>query len=262
MQHVPAINPNHINSVPVKPLANDTSLAPSLFQQSLLSPKSPKPKIHYSNYDYLLALILFFFYAVYVWLYVANRKRLNQLIKGFYFNRPNTQLSRDEYSGSNRMGVLLSLLFLFTITLFSVQVIDYYGIPVHVPRYWLYGIVGGSLVLMYLVKVLTVRLSGFVFKTSKEASEYIATLFLFINVLGLFMLPVVTCLAFVRQIPASVFVYTGCFFIAGFLCVRLVRGVVIGFSSNRVSKFYLFLYLCTLEIIPFVVLVKLFMLFV
>jgi hypothetical protein len=87
-------------------------------------------------------------------------------------------------------------------------------------------------------------------------------MFVFINLLGLIMLPVVICLEFVKHVNPVVFIYTGLFLIIGFLCMRLLRGIVIGMRSNRVSKFYLFLYLCTLEIVPFVILVKLFMLYI
>ena len=258
---VPRIN--SANTPAIVPVSQpDTARGVSLFKNNLLDVKSQKPQIHFTGYDYVLALILFVSYIIYVWIYVANRKRLNLLIRGFYFNRSSSQLSREDYSASNRMGVLLSLIFIFTISLFAGQVIDYYGIAVNVSKTVLYLLLSGGLVLMYLLKVVTIRLSGFIFKTGKEASDYIATLFLFINILALFMLPVVTCLAFVSQVPPYIFIYTGYAVIIGFLCIRLVRGMMIGFNSSRVSKFYLFLYLCTLEIVPFILLVKLFMLFV
>ncbi|MCW3071878.1 MAG: hypothetical protein JWO44_1768 [Bacteroidetes bacterium] len=239
--------------------AADTTLAPSIFQQHELQPRHVKPLIHLTSYDYLVALILFVSFCTFVWLYVSNAKKLNQLVRGFYVNRSGGQLSRDEYSASNRVGFLLSLLFLFTIPLFIGQVIEYTGIDLKMGRIAMYSTIALGLMLTYLVKYITIRLSGFIFKVGKEALDYSTAMLIFVNILGLFMLPVVTCLEFVKQVNPLVFIYTGVFFLAGFLCIRLLRGIVIGFSSNRVSKFYLFLYLCTLEIVPFVILVKLFM---
>jgi hypothetical protein len=126
----------------------------------------------------------------------------------------------------------------------------------------MYSTIAISLIVMYSVKAALIRFSGFVFKTNKESAEYASTMFIFLNILGLFMLPVVTCIAFVKQINPHVFIYVGYFIILSFLCVRLIRGLVIGFNSNRVSKFYLFLYLCTLEIIPLIILVKLFKIYI
>jgi hypothetical protein len=233
-----------------------------MFGGHTLQPQHAKPQIHFTNYDYAVALILLFSFCVFVWLYVTNQKRLEQLIRGFYPNRSGNQLSRDEYSASNRMGFLLSVMFLFTISLFAGQVIEYYGIEIREGKTVMYFAIATGLVLMYLLKFLTIRLSGFVFKVGKEALDYSSALFIFVNILGLFMLPVVICLEFVKQADPRIFIYTGYFFILGFLCMRVLRGLVIGISSSRVSKFYLFLYLCSLEMVPFVILVKLFMLYV
>lgn len=255
---MPETNPAIHDTMSVLPAA-DTTLAPSIFQQHQLQPRHEKPIIHLTGYDYLVAIILFVSFAAFVWLYVSNAKKLNQLVKGFYVNRTGGQPARDEYSASNRVGFLLSLLFLFTIPLFLGQAVEYWGIDLRMSRIAMYSTIAVGLALMYLVKYITIRLSGFIFKVSKEAQEYATAMLIFVNMLGLFMLPVVICLEFVKQVSPLVFIYTGAFFIAGFLCMRLLRGIVIGFSSNRVSKFYLFLYLCTLEIVPFVILVKLFM---
>jgi hypothetical protein len=241
--------------------SSDTSLSPSLFSGHELPVKNNAPVIHFTNYDYAVALILFISFCTFVWLYVSNQKKLGQLIRGFYLNRSGNQLSRDEYSVSNRVGFLLSLLFLFTIPLFAGQVVEYYGINVKMERTSMYIALVIGLCAMYFLKYLSIRLSGFIFKVGKEALDYSSAMFVFINILGLFMLPVVICMEFVKQVNPQIFIYTGCFFIFGFLCMRVLRGIVIGAASNRVSKFYLFLYLCTLEIVPFVIMVKLLMLY-
>jgi hypothetical protein len=240
----------------------DTSMAPSIFQNHQLTVKDAKPVIHFTHYDYVVALLLFLAFCLFVWLYVSSNKRLNQLIKDFYTSRKGNRSSKDEYSVSSRVGFTLSILFLLTISLFITQIIEYYGWIINMSTSALYASLIIALLVMYLLKIGMIRLSGFIFKTGKETSEYISAIFIFINVLGLFMLPVVTCLAFVKQVNPRVFIYTGYLIIGSFLCLRLLKGLVIGFGSNRVSKFYLFLYLCTLEIIPFVILIKLFMLYV
>ena len=242
-------------------VSTDTAAAPSLFQGHLLPEKHQDPILHFTNYDYEVGLVLFFSFIVYVWLYTVNRKRLHQLIKGFYLNRLSGPLSREEYVGSNRSAVLLSVLFLITITLFAGQTALYYNYNFSESRPMLYFSIATALFLMYSVKILVIRLIGAIFKLGKEAADYIATLFLFIHILGLFMLPVVVGLTFVKQLNPLIFIYTGFGIAVGFLCIRLLRGMLIGFSSARVSGFYLFLYPCTLEILPFVVFLKLFLLY-
>jgi hypothetical protein len=66
-------------------------------------------------------------------------------------------------------------------------------------------------------------------------------------------------MACVKDVSPEVFIYSGGSVFVLLLLIRVLRGVLIGFNSIRVSKFYLFLYLCTLEILPFVIMAKLFM---
>ncbi|HEX8515376.1 MAG TPA: DUF4271 domain-containing protein [Bacteroidia bacterium] len=240
----------------------DTFLSPSLFNGHELQPHHPGPVIHLTGYDYIVGIVLFVSFCTFVWLYAANRKKMEQLVRGFYLNRSGQQLSRDEYSVSNRVGFLLSILFLFVMSLFAGQIVEYYGLNVRMGRTYMYIFLVVGLIATYLTKYLVIRLSGFIFKLGKEAMDYSSAIFVFINILGLFMLPVVTCLEFVREVSPVVFIYAGYFLVLSFLCMRILRGIVIGFGSNRVSKFYLFLYLCTLEIVPIIILVKLFKLYV
>ena len=110
---------------------------------------------------------------------------------------------------------------------------------------------------IYAVKFAAINLVGYVFQVQKEAKELMMSVFLFCNALGLFMLPLVICLSFVKQVSPLVFIYTGIAIIGSFILIRIVRGILIGLKSPRVSKFYLFMYLCTLEILPFILMVKL-----
>jgi hypothetical protein len=231
----------------------------SLFQDHLLEPAAIKPEIHFTQYDYTVFGILFLAFVMFVWLYAANRKRLNQVLRSFYAGRFSTQ-SREELSIGNRVSIFLSLLFIITMSLFALQVNRHYQLVDLPETVLLFLFIAMIIVLTYLGKVLVVRFFGFVFQTSKEAVEYLHSLFLFGNTLGIFMMPVVICLAFARNLPPVFFIYTGFGLIVTFLCARLVRGFIIGMNSARVSRFYLFLYLCTLEILPFIVLVKLFIL--
>jgi hypothetical protein len=240
-------------------LSADTAAAVSLFQKHLLEMKHQNPVIHYTQYDYLVTSVLFFSYSMFVWLYISNSKRLNQIVKGLYVGRYANQLAREEVSIGNRAVIFLSALFVLTLTLFFYQIASYFGFLQGDNVVGTFCIIALIIFSIYSVKLLVIRAVGFVFETQKEIREYTISVFLFCNTLGLFLLPVVICLAFLKQVNPSVFIYSGITLIAVFLFTRLIRGLIIGFNSTRVSKFYLFLYLCTLEIVPLVIMVKLFM---
>lgn len=245
--------------MPIQSPVNNLIADSSMFGSTLLEPQNKEPQIHLTHYDYTVSLILFFSYVLFVWLYATNRKRLNQVIKAFYISRFANQLAREEISFGNRVSLFLSSLFVITVTLFAFQINKYYGLLDLGSDTMAFLVIAVALTSAYLLKIITTRFFGYVFKTQREAGEYTTSIFLFGNTLGLFMMPVVICLAFAKQVNPLVFIYTGLVIMATFLCARLVRGLIIGINSVRVSRFYLFLYLCTLEILPFVILVKIFM---
>ena len=238
----------------------DTSKTVSLFKNNPLQAKDPAPQLHNTHFDFGVSIILFFAFVLFVWLYASNRKRLNQVIKAFYINRYANQLAREEISIGNRVTIFLSTLFVVTFALFITQTANYYGYFREENQFMLFIKTALVIVAAYGVKMMSVRMSGSVFQNQKEANDYAMTVFLFCNTLGLFMLPIVIGLAFVKQAAPELFIYSGCVIYGSFLCIRLLRGVIIGFNSIRISKFYLFLYLCTLEILPFVIMAKLFIL--
>lgn len=245
----------------VDTLQKDSIAEQSLFENHLLPTQHTEAQLHITQHDFWVAGILLLLYILFVWLYVSNRKKLNQVIRAFYVNRSGGQLSRDELALGNRVAVFLSIFFIVTSAIFISHLLPYYGFAFFSSNFTLLSIVTGILIaLAYGFKFLIIRLIGFIFKVQKEAAEYSMLVFLFCNTLGLFMLPIVVGLTFIDQVSPSVFINTGLALIAFFIVVRTLRGLFLGLNSSRISKFYLFVYLCTLEILPFVVLAKLFML--
>lgn len=233
---------------------------PSLFENHLLKPQTIDYQIHKTNHDFWVAGLLLLIYTLFVWLYVSNRKKLNQLVKAFYLNRPGDHLSKDDLAIGNRVAVFLSIFFIVNSTLFGVQVISHYKLsPLITHNTSIFAIlIGLSIVFMYCFKFLIIKTVGNIFNTPKESSEYSMLVFLFCNTLGLFMLPVVLGLSFIKQVDSQIFIYVGFILIGGFITIRTLRGLFIGMNSSRVSKFYLFVYLCVLELLPLVILAKLF----
>lgn len=260
----PSINIITADSAKVSPadtVPQDTLTTNSLFQNHLLPIKNTEPKLLITNSDFWVAGILFLVYVLFVWLYVSNRKKLNQVLQAFYINRSGGQLTRDDLALGNRVSVFLSVFFIINISLFIRHLLPYFGFDFFDSNVALLGVVTAILItITYSIKFLVIRLLGSIFKVQKEMSEYAMLVFLFCNTLGLFMLPVVVGLSFIEQVPPSVFINTGLATIAVFIGVRTIRGLFLGLNSSRISKFYLFMYLCTLEILPFIILAKLFML--
>ena len=235
----------------------ESRVASSLFQNHLLPVKSETSQVHATAYTYMLSGMLVLLFAVFVWLYVSNRKKLTQVVKAFYQTRFTNQNKLDDFFIGSRISLFLSIFFVCTITIFISQTIDYFGIELPATHN-ITLIISFIVVVIYGFKFLIITLLGAVFQLQKKAREYVTSIFLFFNVLGLIMLPLVTCLAFMKPVSPGVFIYTGLLTISFFLIIRMVRGAYIGLKSPKISKIYLFMYLCALEILPVILIVKLF----
>lgn len=233
----------------------DTALTHSLFSNHLLEVKNAHPLLHFTKYDYVIGFVLLLSYLLFIWLYVTNRKRLNQTITGLFVYHSSNLVNRNESTMNNRITFFLFLLFLLTSTSFIIQTELYYNL-IDVPTASIYITLFLIICFFYSTKIIVTKWMGLLFQTQKEAEDYILNLFLFCNALGLFLLPIVIGLTFVKQFPVDLFIKTGFAIIALFICSRLIRGLLIGFKSVRISKFYLFLYLCILEVVPFVIIAK------
>ena len=249
---------NHLLLFVDKGIRLDTSKTVSLFQKHLLEVKSPEPILHFTKYDYLISGVLCFSYILFVWLYISNRKRLSQITKGLFIGRYANQFAREGGAVGNRLVIFLSALFVLTSSLFFYQTTTYFGFLQTQNPVSLFFITAIIILSIYAVKLLVIKFAGFLFETQKEVWEYTVSVFLFCNTVGLFMLPIVICLAFLKQVNPSIFIYCGFALIIILFLTRLIRGVIIGLNSPRVSKFYLFLYLCTLEIVPLVIFTQFF----
>ena len=113
---------------------------------------------------------------------------------------------------------------------------------------------------MYFIKITSLKVLAYVFRTEHIFSEYSFFIVLFNQILGLALIPLSAAIAFARVVNAEYIIYAGLTLILGMLFFRILRGSIAVVSRPNVSRFYLFLYLCTLEILPMALFVKAFML--
>ena len=243
-------------------LAKDTikGTAPSLFTGHEAQPRSLAPMPNERPHSFWLFSILFTAFVIYVSLRVLYGKRFRQEIDAFFTSRTVSQMMREEYALSNRVSVGLSFLFLVLFSLFLYQCFSYYGYfgyenytaPVFFVRIGMFVVIG------FAFKLLVVRVLGVLFRLEGASNEYIFNIFLYHKALGLFLFPVTIAIAFVKEVPVDYMIRGGWILIGLVLVYRTLRTLLGGIQTAGVSKYYLFLYLCTLEILPLIVIIKVF----
>ncbi|HTF05699.1 MAG TPA: DUF4271 domain-containing protein [Bacteroidia bacterium] len=198
--------------------------------------------------------ILFTSFTMLVVLRVFDFRRLVLLVQGFVRASSVAVLYREESALSSRVSIFLLFNFILMASLFAWQAsgvifVDY---PEPVAVFW----IALAILVTYIVKIISIRFLGFLFEMREAAQEYVYNIVLFNKTVGLVLFPVTLCLAYARQLPQDWLVGIGLVCWGIVLLYRFVRLSWIGLSVRGVSVLYIILYLCTLEILPFVVIVK------
>ena len=194
------------------------------------------------------------------YLFSAFNTRFMAVIKSFFTARFASELAREEYSLTHPVSVLLSVNYLLTASLFILQVLAAKNIfPSHIDFSILsLLLIIGCLFLVYFIKVLSVAIVAFIYDKQQLAHEYTFNIFLVNQMAGIGFIPVIIFIAYGNSWLANLFIYIGLILMISAFVIRLWKGVIAAFSGSGTTLFYLFLYLCTLEILPLLIAIKLF----
>lgn len=109
---------------------------------------------------------------------------------------------------------------------------------------------------VFILKMAIIGIAGFIFNTLEMAKKQVRLYFNSNIALGVILLPLLFVLAIVQS-PILLFIIL--FFVAIIFLIRWVQVIRLGLSITHFNFFHLILYLCTLEIIPMLILFKIFM---
>ena len=234
------------------------NLKTSIFKNHSLKTNSiNQHPFNYSTTDWLLLLVFilisFFSYNKY-----HNKKRFYQILKATISNRSINQLNRDGDIFKERISLVLTILYLLSFSLFVFLLLHYFYNLKNLDFFNLKFYIKILLVItaLFVIKFSVTRFVGFIFKNNNASSYYNLNNFIFNFSLGVFLLPINIFILYSNKNYSSFFVIFGAFFLLIISIIKFYRAVVIGVSFSKFSNYYLFLYLCTLEILPLLILLK------
>ena len=114
----------------------------------------------------------------------------------------------------------------------------------------------GIVCLIFIGKHLLLFIVGYIFPIQKELGLYNFTIMVFGIISGLLLLPINIVIAYVPMEIGKVVVYLSLGAIIAIYLFRIIRGLSIGSKYLVLHKFHFFIYLCTVEILPVIVLLK------
>jgi len=228
---------------------------PSLFIGHQLRTRTIQPIARsISSSDWTVGAMLICL-LIYTWVQRFYAKRLRQVFKAAALPRYMNQLEREGNLFTERIALGLSMVFIVIFTIALGQIIEHMtGIDFTGKEgKWLYLELIAAVSGIWLVKAGLIKITGIIFKTTESAREYLLNNLIFNIIMGLVLFLPVVMTAFVN---ADIYTWVSTIIIITLMIFKALRGILIGLNNSNFSILYLFIYLCTLEILPFVILYK------
>lgn len=232
---------------------------PGLFKNHLLHPVSPnaRPVNDYISDWFTISLLALV--VIFTWFRFYYYRIFHQIVSAWYNVTTSNQIVRDESLLLQRASLFISIISYLLAGLFLHQLSVLYRwnidwLPKGIVRF---AIFSAGIAAAYTLKMILLRFFAVAFGQERPAALYIFNIFLMITMAGLVLLPVNILLAYapgearIWLIPLSLSI------LAALFLYRVVRAVIIWLGIPNFSVFYLFLYLCTFEIAPLLVIWKL-----
>lgn len=230
-----------------------SSYVPSVFAPHQMKPRyfADRPfKGDYSNWPFF---VLFFLSVLYVYMQVSFSARYTQIKRAFVMKRYFSQLVRDGNIFRERVIIPVIAVYLGCLSLFVFSLLNYGMNLAALPmsKLNLFLLVVLVVNILHFAKSGIVRFLSNLFFTRNETEIYLLNQILFAALLSLFLLPMLWLYVYSQQ--GYILVLAAIVYFVLYMW-RLLKAVLIW--MRVFTSFKLFLYLCTLEILPFVIIAK------
>lgn len=205
---------------------------------------------------YWPSIVLFAILGIIVVLKVTAPLKTLRILNAAYSLQVARQVEREDYSPFKRISVLLSLVFVLSLAFLFYKMNELYGSVLSenssLLRYLFFVMV---VIMMYTVKFIVMNIISLLTGTQALFSEYINNTLIINQSVGVLLFPVMT-LAQLSPINPVWLVFPSILFVLLGYLLRLYRGFVFAGIEEGIGFLELFVYLCALEILPLLVLIK------
>ncbi len=211
-------------------------------------PHSPEKK----GQDWMLGIVIALL-ILFIWVRTFYNRYLSLFMRSVFSYLSSVNLYRNKNILFQRSAFVLNIIFVTSAGLFIYNIFSYHNNHFfNMPPFKLFLFYMATIAGIYIAKYITCHIIGFIFYKHELFSEYLHNVFIINKNIGLYLLPIVIALPYVPETFYK-WVMMGGFTIVGILLfMRISRGLQIIINKN-VSLFYLILYLCIFEILPFMV---------
>lgn len=179
----------------------------------------------------------------------------HNIVYGFYNDRILAQINKEDNILTSWPYIFLYLIFSLSLGLF-ISLYQSYVLHQKDVEFSVFLKISVVIGLLFLLKIIFIRMIGILFEVEKIIREYTVFLYLFYFNSVLILMPLLLLVTFM---PSLYFNFLLILFILIIVILFLYRGfktILLLIGGLRFSIFYFILYLCTLEIAPILILVK------
>jgi len=190
------------------------------------------------------------------WIQLFYGQRMRMIFRAPFTKRHLHQLQRDGDLFNERVSIALSLIYVLSLAMIIYQTLQlvFHLSSSTIPAFQLYILLALAVAGFWAFKIFIMNLIAHIFRTDQTNNAYKLNILLTISFLGLLLIPVLVFAVYLKSVWV---LYFGLSLVGGFSIFRVIKGFLIGISLTRFSYFFLFVYLCTLEILPLLVAAKL-----
>lgn len=211
----------------------------------------PNVKSQWLFYPMVGALILLVFLKLFF------TKQLNELVKSALFFHIGKKITRDNPIVLNRVFRILDFTLLISIPIAAIQAINLLGLNssvdinnITLSLYIIAGLLGYR-----AFRFIAFKLMGYIANQGQAMDLLHTNQLVYTRIFGVLLIPLNLLMLYVSSSAQLIFMYLTATIAVIIFGYRLLRTIQV-FLYSRFSMFYLFLYLCALEIIPVLIIIK------
>jgi len=212
-----------------------------------------KVQVHQSTWYFIYLILLI---GLFAWIRMYYGNILTQTVQAStnfqVANKmfKNNSLLQNQLDGALYLFYFLSMAFLLYYMELRISLLPY---ALQGGLLFLFNL--ALLVALFLGRVVLHNIAGILFNRVRIIREYLYNMFIFNKLSGMVVLPLMFLLVYTRGTLQEVIFWTCIFALSGIVVMRLIRAIVFSYRKE-VLVFYMFLYLCALEIAPLVLLYR------
>lgn len=208
------------------------------------------------NAEFLIALFLLGFVGVFR---VRNASYFRNLWRAFGSASLSKRQLRDQLEQDQLAKTMLNILFCLSGSIYIYVVLGYFFQQNWLslePKPFVFLILFSFLILVYTGRYLFLKLAGWLFNIPEAMDGFSFQIFLMNKVLGILLIPFSIILAFAQGPWVQVVLFLSFVFIAFIFLYRYIRSKSVFEYFLKISRVHFFMYLCSSEILPWLIFIK------